>query len=561
MRKNQKYTIYIFLLVFILFLMVISSLFSSVKLAESNYSPLNEGWNIEINDIVYENISLDEFIFPVVNKGDVLKMSCKLPTGNIVPNPILRIYTIHSDVEVRYNNRIIYQYGKDLRNQNKLLGYGYHFIHIPAFYASADIELVMHITEDDAFSNLTIPEICNSDTVLRDYIISNRVPLAINIFLIVFGILMLCVSIVFCVYDRKFFKLFCVGCFSLGIGCWSLCSFDLVILFTYDLQMKAYLEFGPLYISPLFVLLYFWKDKLVTRNRVIYMGYHILLFAQIIFITIAFLLQIFNIVHFPAALKIQHLILFGLCIGVISLTVHDYLQKQLRNKALMMGITAMLLIGLFDLIRFSMIKYFVASGESHYSSVLCIGALVFVISQLVDFALEIGEILLQGAKTQVLEQMAYVDEMTGVANRRRCEEIWDSLDKNESDYGIFAYDLNFLKKTNDTKGHAMGDLLIRSFAQCLSRVFEKHGTVGRIGGDEFVVFISDMKNINIQSLIKQLEDEIEKTNLENPDLNISTAYGFCSHREYPNYDSRTIYRTADSNMYENKIAMKAARIE
>ena len=559
MEKKKNHTIHMFLLVFIVCLVVLSNVLSRVELDASNYCKINKGWDIEINDAEYENVVLSEFAFSALDRGDVLKMKCELPKQDIVSNPILRIYTIHSDIEVRYNNRIIYEYGKELREENELLGYGYHFVHIPAFYAGADIELIMHITEDDAFINMEIPEICNSDAVIRDFIIINRVPLSINLFLVVFGILVLFVSIIFCIYDKRFFKLFCVGCFSLGIGCWSICSYDLILLFTFDMRMKAFLEFGSLYVSPLFVLLYFWNDELVTRHKGAYIGYKLLLAVQCVFVLMAFLLQILNIVHFPVVLKIQHCILLCLCIGVIVLTVIDIIKKQLRNKVLIIGITVMLSVGLFDIISFSAVKYLGASGEARYTSITCIGAIIFVISQLVDFGMEIGNIFLKGAKAQVLEQMAYIDDMTGVANRRRCEQVWDSLDQSKENYGIFAFDLNFLKQTNDTKGHAVGDLLIRTFAKTLSKVFGDYGVVGRIGGDEFVVFITDVKKVDIQALTKMLDKEIEKVNEQNPDLGLSTAYGFCSHEDYPEDDSRKLYRKADEIMYENKMAMKAAR--
>lgn len=558
-RKNTSAA---FLGIFMVFFIVLCNILSVTKLDETNYSKLSSGWKIEINDTVYEDVALDDFVFPSLNKGDVLKMTCKLPESRKrVLNPVLRIYTIHSDVEVVYNDRVLYAYGQELRKENQLLGYGYHFIHIPAIYANATIELTMHITEDDAFSNLTIPEICNSDVVIKDFVISNRVPLAINLFLLVFGILFFFVSIAFCLYDRKFFKLFCVGGFSLGIGCWSICNYDLIILFTHDLRVKAYVEFGALYITPLFVLLYFWKDTLVTRNKYFYFGYKLLLAAQSIFLIAAFALQALNVVHFPAVLWIQHMILFSLCIGVIIMTIIDIVKKQLRNKVLVLGITAMLVVGLMDLFRFSIIKYFVSSGEAHYSSILCIGAMLFVISQLIDFAMEIADVLLKGAKAQILEQMAYIDELTGVANRRRCEEIWNSLDESGENYGIFAFDLNFLKRTNDTMGHMVGDKLIKLFAQCLSNVFEEYGTVGRIGGDEFIVFIPSMKKVNKKYLEKLLEQEIELMNQKNPELQISTAYGFCAHAEYPEYDARKLYRKADAIMYENKAAMKAVRMD
>ena len=555
MRKDSVITLIAFLA---LFLLGMGWFMRGENIEESNYLPLNEHWYVEINDTSYEDVTLDDFLFPVVNKGDILKMSCALPDQDSIANPVLRFYTIHSDIEIWCDDENIYSYGQDLRGEGKLLGYGYHFVHIPADYADSKLEIIMHITENDAFSNFTVPSICNSDVVIRDFIVKNRLPLVVDIFLIVFGVLVLAISSVFCLRDKRFFRLLCVGGFSLGIGCWSLCSYDLIILFTYNLQVKAYMEFLALYISPFFVLLYFWKDELITRNRVIEAGYKFLLGAQGCFIVVACVLQAANILHLPTLLKVEHILLACLSVGIVGLTVYDIAKKQLKKKVLLIGISIMLLIGVYDMIRFAVQKYLVSSGESHYSSILCVGAMVFVLSQLADFCMKIGEIFLQGAKAQFLEQMAYVDGLTGVANRRRCEEIWDSFDREATDYGIYSFDLNSLKKTNDTMGHAEGDELIKRFAGVLSLVFGQVGTVGRFGGDEFVVFIPDLENVNMQQLEQRMEEEIEKENEKSSGPKLSAAYGFCRHRDYPGLDSRQIYQIADQNMYQKKAEMKGA---
>lgn len=553
MRKGSVIALVAFLA---LFLFGMGWFMKGEKIDKSNYLPLNEHWHVEINDTIYEDVTLDDFLFPAVNKGDTVKMSYVLTDQDSIANPVLRFYTIHSDIEIWCDGKNIYSYGQDLRGEGKLMGYGYHFVHIPADYADSKLEIIMHITENDAFSNVTVPSICNSDVVIRDFIVKNRLQLAVVIFLIVFGVLVLVISSVFCLRDKRFFKLLCVGGFSLGIGCWSLCSYDLIILFTYNLQVKAYMEFLALYISPFFVLLYFWKDEQITRSRVIEAGYKLLLGAQGCFIVVACVLQAANILHFPALLKIQHILLLCLCVSIIGPTIYDIAKKQLKKKALVIGICIMLLIGVTDMVRFAVEKYLVASGESHFSSILCVGALIFVLSQLLDFCMKIGEIFMQGAKAQFLEQMAYVDGLTGVANRRRCEEIWDSFDREAIDYGIYSFDLNFLKKTNDTMGHAEGDELIKRFAGVLSLVFGQVGTVGRFGGDEFVVFIPDMENVNIQQLEQHMEEEIGKENKKSSGPKLSAAYGFCRHRDYPELDSRQIYRIADQNMYQKKAEMK-----
>ena len=517
MQKTKKNLILFAFIILTFISIVLTALLSNVSYTNADCFDLSNGWRVEVNDTVYENIALDGYRFPMLGKGDTLKMSLNLSDAKKIETPALLVYTIHSDIEVRYNNQTIYTYGQSLLEENKLLGYGYHLINLPAEYNDADLELIMHISEDDAFSSIRVPQIYNSTTFFRDFTIKNLIPLAVNMFLIVFGILVVFVSLIFCFYNKRFFKLVCVGIFSFGIGCWSLCSYDLIILFTYDPRIKAILEFAALYISPLFVLLYFWKDKFVTRNKFSETVYKILLTAQICFAIIAFSIQLTNLLHFPAVLKYQHLILLFICISVIAQTIYDIIKNQLQNKSLILGITAMLIIGLSDIIRFFISKYLGPSGDANFTSHLCVGALLFVLSELADFCMEIMDILVKGAQTQVLEQMAYIDDMTGVANRRRCEELWDNLDKHPGNYGIFSFDLNNLKKANDTKGHAFGDLLIQTFAHTLSKVFDKVGVVGRLGGDEFLVVIPDMGDINLSMLTRQLEKEIAQANSKNPE--------------------------------------------
>lgn len=406
-----------------------------------------------------------------------------------------------------------------------------------------------------------VPQICNNDVVWRDYIIQNRIPFVINVFLVIFGIMVLFVGLMLCHINKQFIKLICVGIFSVGIGFWSLCSYDLIMVFTYDLQLKTYIEYSAFYIAPLFILLYFWGDTFITGNRIVNVIYKLLVALQVVFDIFAFVFQIAGVMHFPALLRFQHLIIIAICMGVIILTIYDIVKKQLENIFLIMGMAIMLGFGLIDMIYFLTIKYLVVSKEIHYTSILCIGTMIFVLLQLAELGVRIGKIILNDARTALLEKMAYVDDMTGLANRRRCEEIWDSLDEENSDYGIFSFDLNFLKKINDTNGHAMGALLIKSSAQVLLNIFGKVGEVGRIGGDEYVVFIRNSEEVDINLLTKQLEAEIRRTNSENPDLNLSIAYGYCSHNEYKDLNSRHIYRKADALMYDMKTAMKATRKE
>ncbi len=531
----------------------------SVAYNDEDYCQLSADWEIQMNQEIYSDVDLDTFHFSVRNKGDYIKMQVTMPE-HVIDNPALRLYTIHSAVSVELDSEEIYHYGKELNEQNRLLGYGYHYISLPNDYMGKSLTIQLWITEDNAFSYLETPTICNSTNEMRDYVMQKKVPLAVNLFLIVFGICLLLVSVVFLESNYKFGKLVCVAGFSIGIGCWSLCNYDLITLFTYNLRVKVFMEFIALYVSPLFVLLYFWEEATRRRSNILKALYYLVLACQSIFLVVSLVLQAANLVHLPQTLKYEHLILI-VSFGVVTVeTVYDFKKHIIRNKALILGMGIMIFIGLCDIIRFILDKYFEIDHAGRYISNLCIGVLVFVLAQLVDFCMEISQVLVENARKNTLERMAYTDELTGIANRRKCEEEWDQLDDSDN-YGIIAFDLNHLKKTNDSKGHDKGDILIKSFAKCIQDVFGKYAIVGRMGGDEFAVIIKDISQISMEEMIAAYRKEIKECNRRNPDLNMSAAYGFCSKKEAPDLDARGIYRKADARMYERKVAMKCERKE
>ena len=84
------------------------------------------------------------------------------------------------------------------------------------------------------------------------------------------------------------------------------------------------------------------------------------------------------------------------------------------------------------------------------------------------------------------------DQLTGMMNRRSFEQHMDLLRKNGRsplDLTICAFDVNGLKKVNDTLGHHAGDELIRGAADCIEGAFGSYGRCYRTGGDEFMAIL------------------------------------------------------------------------
>ena len=91
-----------------------------------------------------------------------------------------------------------------------------------------------------------------------------------------------------------------------------------------------------------------------------------------------------------------------------------------------------------------------------------------------------------------IERRLMSDEMTGLYNKGACEKIMTEKLENENASGaLLVLDIDNFKLINDTFGHTFGDTVIENFAQGIKSAVWDGVVVGRIGGDEFLVFIPD----------------------------------------------------------------------
>lgn len=155
-------------------------------------------------------------------------------------------------------------------------------------------------------------------------------------------------------------------------------------------------------------------------------------------------------------------------------------------------------------------------------------------------------------------KMAYTDGLTGLKNRTAYEEKLNEIRlerKNVSSLWYIAFDLNYLKQTNDNLGHHIGDNLIKALANAFEEAFKNNEDIFRIGGDEFVVILE--QDISEKELVKELESlqEILEMHSKIIDINISVAYGYSLLKNSEDNLDKVII-CADKQMYINKNNMK-----
>ncbi len=111
--------------------------------------------------------------------------------------------------------------------------------------------------------------------------------------------------------------------------------------------------------------------------------------------------------------------------------------------------------------------------------------------------------------SKVLEDKADTDLLTDLNNKMATErKIREYMEKYPDKQGVlFVLDVDNFKKINDTMGHAFGDEVLRNLAVRLQSMFRATDIVGRTGGDEFMVFLKDIREI---SMIEREGKKIEQ---------------------------------------------------
>lgn len=579
-KLNLRQKIISFIVMFLITVTTIAVFMSmtSAKRVDSDEIELDDGWSVTINGKEYDNVTLSKFRFKMCNRGDVLTLRHIVPRYDIISLPTLKVYTTHSAIKVYLDDEVIYTYGQRLYDENKLLGYGEHFVSMPYGANSKWLTVEMTVSEDNVFNGVKAMKLLDGNSAMVKDLSGKRVNLSIAMFLIVFGVIIMVLSMLMLRRAVNFVQTFCIALFSFLIGCWTLCNNDLIEYFTTDLLMKSYLEYYSLYILPL-PLTYYFRDKIDVRSnpkwlKVYFWG---IIAAEIVYIASAVILQEANLVHLPQILVGSHILMILTIVLILMISVIDIKVRKQRPTIVMIGFLIAIAIVIVELIRFNIEKYITGFTKNAYSSDTCFAVLIIVISMLLDYGNKTSKSLYENAHRAVLEQMAYMDKLTGLGNRRMCEKKLTELEEKEmssdSVYAIVSLDLNFLKRTNDTYGHKKGDELIKSFSDVLSNVFSLYGTVTRTGGDEFVVILDDITEEKVKSLLAQMLEQMEEKNKSASDVILSTAYGYAMKGEIPSKQEKTeeiklkvvdigpraVYRIADDRMYENKRKSKLGR--
>ncbi len=161
-------------------------------------------------------------------------------------------------------------------------------------------------------------------------------------------------------------------------------------------------------------------------------------------------------------------------------------------------------------------------------------------------------------RVEELTEIVFLDPLTGIGNRRYAEVVLEEkmaeLARYGFRFGVLFVDVDRFKEINDAHGHERGDEVLKMVATTLARSARALDFVGRWGGEEFVLVLSNVTDFNLPLVADRARRLVEHSELPTPagPLQVTISVGATVVRK--GEGAGDVLRRADGLMYEAKAA-------
>jgi len=173
-----------------------------------------------------------------------------------------------------------------------------------------------------------------------------------------------------------------------------------------------------------------------------------------------------------------------------------------------------------------------------------------------------SDITQQKSNEVKLKQMAHFDALTGLPNRvllsEKLNHAITQANLENTLVSLAFLDLDGFKEINDTLGHHIGDELLKIIGKRYHQEAREHDTIARIGGDEFIILLNNVKSVEETFLIFErfLAITNQPIHIEGHQLQVTCSIGVTYYPQNLPVDSDQLIRQADNAMYQAKVLGK-----
>lgn len=499
-------------------------------------------WQYSIDGGAYKEVEL-----PFSENGNI---SSHITMKNIIPNETIKgatvlIRTSQQDLAVQVGNELVYTCHLE-SDKAHLPSSAYHFVRMPTECAGKEITV-----------KLSSPIARYSGYMNQIYIGSK----ASNVFylfhengmeFIIGGIILALGFVLMMVFLFTKGQGNAIGTISLGaffqcVGFWIIAESRMAQFILPYPMLVTNLSIFALTLLPVFLGIYYQHTHTKRFKKVEK-------YIVVIMFLCSIIMGFFAIVNpmLPLVMLPYYLLLLGAyLIATFVSIIFDSVGEGRFFSTTVCGIAALGICCSFELVR-----YLFNLKNYTESNILIVGIFLFCSMMVLDLSQNFTKVYKDSVKVNALTVLAYTDSLTGLQNRTAFLERMSNIDLlHEKKIMVAMFDINNLKAVNDTRGHLVGDALIRHCAKVL-RSSVREDELYRIGGDEFVAIICHEQELDYHVLEERLLAIVAKENSESLSYVLSIAYGYVS---FLRGQDKNLYETlsrADELMYECKRRQK-----
>lgn len=272
-------------------------------------------------------------------------------------------------------------------------------------------------------------------------------------------------------------------------------------------------------------------------------------------IALRVILQITGMYDLRETLLLTHICLLLFVAAIVIMTIREIMMNELTTQIKINSICVMVIL-ISTVLELAV--YRLGNMSAPLGSV---GFLFYIIVMGTVNIRRTRQLMEQARESALYRKLAFTDELTGLSNRTAFKEDLERRMEPDKSTGtekilptvVFMFDLNDLKKCNDTYGHDYGDQYIKMAADAIKKLFTLEGKCYRIGGDEFCAWAPYISLDEINKKLSLLEQDVQELNKKGFVVTVSIAAGYAIYEE--NQDGGGLYSTmkrADAMMYEKK---------
>lgn len=463
----------------------------------------------------------------------------------------LVFYTVHQNVEVFVDGKRVYRMRPLVVNDfGKTPGCVWNSVALENRDSGKEIQVVVYPVYESSAGVTPAFYFGDKYKIAMDVILRQLPTLLLSIIGILSGLMF----VAYAIYNFKnseMNSLMLLGFFALFVSLWKLTDNEAMYLLFPNLQALYMAPFLMLHLLNIPFVLFMRELHSNRENKIWYVP----VVVSIAGMAVTLGLQLMDICDMRQMLWVIHLEIAVTAVVTYGNLFYEICKKRLSAK--MRRNVFFMIICLLGMVT-DMAVFYLSRGMST-TALGMLGFIIYIFA-LGSFAMKDARELMDfGVQARTFERKAYHDQLTGLYNRMAYADYVGRDGFSPERCIVAVFDLNNLKKCNDTLGHEKGDIYIRECAQIIRDSFQDIGHCYRMGGDEFTVLLEQVSLEVCRKRMKRMQEAVEERNRKNPEIDMGIAYGYELFDKRLDHDINDTSRRADKKMYREKFTMKQAK--